>query len=67
MYCFLIVMEISEEEFDRQYRETLDALLRRMADEPQVGLREFYHAACVLENISFFGPFLYGLLQKPKD
>jgi hypothetical protein len=37
-----------------------------MADDPEVRPEAFYHMTCVLENLSFFGPFLYGLLQKPK-
>ena len=37
-----------------------------MADHSEIGLEEFYHMTCVLENLSFFGPFLYDLLQKSK-
>jgi hypothetical protein len=60
-------MEMNQEDFDHQFRATLDAVLHAAAGEEEVGLQEFYHVACVLENLSFFGPFLYDLLQKPKQ
>lgn len=59
-------MQLTEEEFDNQFKETLDGLVQHMADEPEVGPEAFYRMTCVLENLSFFGPFLYDLLQKPK-
>ncbi len=60
-------MQLTEEEFDQQFRETLDSLVQHMADHSEIGLKEFYHMTCVLENLSFFGPFLYELLQKSKQ
>jgi hypothetical protein len=59
-------MQLTQEEFDNQFKETLDGLVQNMADNSEVGLKEFYHMTCVLENLSFFGPFLYDLLQKSK-
>jgi hypothetical protein len=59
-------MQLTEEEFDNQFKETLDSLVQNMADNSEVGLETFYHMTCVLENLSFFGPFLYDLLQKSK-
>ena len=59
-------MQLSEEEFDNQFKETLDGLIQNMADDSEVDLQAFYHMTCVLENLSFFGPFLYDLLQKSK-
>lgn len=60
-------MQLSEEDFDRQFRETLDTLIESMADHSEVGVKAFYATTCMLENLSYFGPFLYGLLQKPKQ
>ncbi len=57
-------MQISEEDFECQFRETLDTLVQTLADHPEVGLKDFYTMTCVLENLSFFGPVSYGLLQK---
>ncbi|MBD0257963.1 MAG: hypothetical protein ICV83_19795 [Cytophagales bacterium] len=59
-------MPLTEEEFDNQFKETLDGLVQHMADNSEVSPEAFYHMTCVLENLSFFGPFLYDLLQKPK-
>ncbi len=59
-------MEISQEDFETQFRETLDTLIQNMADNSEIGLKEFYNMTCVLENLSFFGPVIYNLLQKPK-
>jgi hypothetical protein len=59
-------MEISEEDFDSRFKETLDTLIEQMADNAEVSPERFYHMTCVLENLSIFGPFLYGLLQKSK-
>ncbi len=59
-------MQLSEEEFDNQFKQTLDGLVQHMADNSEVSPEAFFHMTCVLENLSFFGPFLYDLLQKPK-
>ena len=59
-------MELSKEDFERKFGDTLDTLIETMADNADIGVREFYHATILLENLSFFGPVIYGLLQKPK-
>jgi hypothetical protein len=59
-------MQLTEEEFDNRFKNTLDGLVQHMADHSEVSPEAFYHMTCVLENLSFFGPFLYDLLQKPK-
>ncbi len=59
-------MQLTEEEFDNQFKETLDGLVQHLADNAEVSPEAFYHMTCVLENLSFFGPFLYDLLQKQK-
>jgi hypothetical protein len=60
------MMEISKEDFENRFQETLDNLIENMAGNADIGVREFYHTTCLLENLSFFGPVIYGLLQKPK-
>jgi hypothetical protein len=60
-------MQISEEDFECQFRETLDTLIETLADHPEIDLKEFYTMTCVLENLSFFGPVIYDLLQKSKQ
>ncbi len=60
-------MEINEEDFDSQFRETLETVIQQMADHPGIGLKEFYSMTCFLENLSFFGPVIYGLLRKPEE
>ena len=56
-------MELTEEEFDQRFVETLDVLLQTMADNEEVDVNRFYSMACILENIRFFSPVLYGVLQ----
>ncbi|GHA56075.1 hypothetical protein [Pontibacter akesuensis] len=57
---------MTEEEFSTKYKEGLDALLGAMAEEPEIDVKKFYSMACILENLSFFGPVLYGLMQTEK-
>ena len=59
-------MELTEEEFDQKFAETLDALLQAMADNEEVDVNKFYSMACILENIRFFSPVLYGVLLASK-
>lgn len=60
-------MQINEEDFERQFQERLDALIQNMAAHPEIGLQEFYTMTCILENLSFFSPVIYDLLQKSKQ
>lgn len=57
-------MEMTKEEFDHTFRETLDMYIEGLAENPDVDVRKFYGMACFLENMAFFSPVLYGLLQK---
>jgi hypothetical protein len=59
-------MEISKEEFDNQFRETLDTLIQNMAESPEVNVNNFYHMTCVLENLAFFSPVIFDLIQQSK-
>ncbi|MBX0334264.1 hypothetical protein K3G39_13555 [Pontibacter sp. HSC-14F20] len=59
---------MTEEEFDATFTYTLDMLLATMAEEPEIDPEKFFGMACVLENLRFFSPVLYGALkQKPGE
>lgn len=58
--------EMTEEEFDNKYVETLDTVLLAMAESSEIDPEKFYSIACVLENLRFFSPVLYGALQTKK-
>lgn len=59
-------MDISKEAFNDQFREGMDALIEQMAEHPDVELKKFYGMACFLENLAFFSPVLYDLIEKSK-
>ena len=59
-------MEMTEEEFRLKYTEALDAILEAMAESPEIDPKKFFGMACILENLRFFSPVLYGALQKPE-
>lgn len=59
-------MELSKEEFDQEFRESLDFLLEEMAENAAIDVNKFYGMACFLENLAFFSPVLYGLIEQSK-
>lgn len=59
-------MEMTEEEFDQRFTETLDTLVVAMAEHPEIDPKKFYSMACMLENLRFFGPVIYGAIQHTK-
>lgn len=59
-------MEISKEDFNKQFQGLLDDLLEGMAENSEIDLKKFYGAACFLENLAFFSPVFYGLLKNSK-
>ncbi len=60
-------MEITKEQFDNQFKETLDNLLEEMAENSEISVNKFYNMTCILENLAFFSPVIFGLLQKSKE
>lgn len=56
--------EMTEEEFDTNYTEALDAVLAAMAEEPEINPDKFYSMVCLLENLRFFSPVLYSAIRK---
>ena len=59
-------MELTKEEFEDKFRETVDTLLLAMAEHTEIDLEKFYSMACVLENLAFFSPVIYGAIQEAK-
>lgn len=41
----------------------MDALLKAMAENPEIDPEKFYGMACILENMRFFSPVLYGAIR----
>ncbi|MHC2990404.1 hypothetical protein OB13_01965 [Pontibacter sp. HJ8] len=58
-------MKMTEEEFNATYAGALDALLEVMAENAEIDPEKFYSMACILENLRFFSPVLYGAIRKP--
>jgi len=60
-------MEITKEEFNEQFRGTMDTLILAMAEHEEVNLEKFYSMACMLENLAFFSPVIYGALRNSSE
>ena len=59
-------MKITKEAFNDTFQETLDDLLIAMAQQEEISPEKFFSMACILENLAFFSPVIYGLLQEAK-
>lgn len=57
---------MTKEEFDEKFTGTLDALVEVMAENPDIDPEKFYSMTCILENLRFFSPVLYGAIQSKK-
>jgi hypothetical protein len=60
-------MELTKEEFNQKFTQTLDVFLEKMAENEQVDVRRFYTMATLLENFSFFGPVIYDIIRESPD
>jgi hypothetical protein len=56
-------MHLNEEEFNAEFTEALDAVLAAMAESPEIDPAKFYSMVCVLENLQFFSPVIFGALR----
>lgn len=63
---YFIIMEMTKEEFEDKFRETLDSLLEGMAENSEIDLKKFYGMAYYLENLAFFSPVIYGIIKNAK-
>lgn len=61
------MMGMTKEEFDEKFTGTLDALLEAMAENPDIDPEKFYSMTCILENLRFFSPVLYGAILNKKQ
>ena len=59
-------MEITKEEFNQKFQDTVENLLVAMADHEEINPEKFYSMACMLENLSFFSPVIYGFILSSK-
>lgn len=59
-------MEITPEEFNSKFNHTVDALLVAMAEHAEINPDKFYSMACILENLAFFSPVIYSVIQNSK-
>ena len=60
-------MKLSKEEFDDKMQEGLDAILLALAEQEEVNPEKFFSLACIVENLAFFSPVLYGMLRQPEE
>lgn len=58
---------MTKEEFDAQFRETLDFLIEAMAENSEIDVKKFYGMTCFLENLAFFSPVIYGMIEDSKN
>ena len=58
---------MTEEEFDDKYTQALDTLLLAMAENSEIDPNKFYGMTCILENLRYFSPVIYGAIQKVKE
>jgi hypothetical protein len=59
-------MEMTQEEFDLKFKEVLDVLVEGMAENSEIDVKKFYGMTYFLENLSFFSPVIYGLIEDSK-
>lgn len=59
-------MGMTKEAFDEKITGILDALVEAMAENPDIDPEKFYSMACILENLRFFSPVLYGAIKSKK-
>lgn len=60
-------MDITKEEFNLKVQDTVDNLLISMAAHEEIDPEKFYSMACILENLVFFSPFIYSVIQNSSN
>jgi hypothetical protein len=56
-------MEMTKTEFENTFKEMLDHMLEDLAVNPEIDVKKFYGMVCFLENLSYFWPVIYGLIE----
>ena len=58
---------MTQEEFDTRYAAALDDIIAAMAEHADIDPEKFYSMTCILENLRFFSPVLFGALQQREE
>lgn len=58
---------MTRKEFDSQFKKSLDSMVEKMAGNPEIDVKDFYGLVYYFENLAFFSPVLYGLLDKNEE
>ncbi|GEO04009.1 hypothetical protein AAE02nite_16730 [Adhaeribacter aerolatus] len=58
---------MTKEEFDDKYTQAIETFLVAMAEHPEVDPKKFYSMTCILENLRFFSPVIYGAIQPAEE
>lgn len=59
-------MEMTQEEFDARFRETLDGVIEDMALDAEVEPQKFFGVTLFFENLAYFSPVIFGLIENSK-
>jgi hypothetical protein len=57
-------MQLTEEDFNEKLTEAIDTIVSAMAETPEIDPDKFFSMVCMLENLQFFSPVIYGALKK---
>ncbi|MDQ3537015.1 MAG: hypothetical protein M3421_15465 [Bacteroidota bacterium] len=57
---------MTQEEFEKEFKGVIDELLKGMAEHPEIDVRRFYSLTYLLENIVYFSPVIFGLIENKK-
>jgi len=60
-------MKMTKEEFDNSYAQALTNIIVAMAENPEIDPKNFYSMTCILENLRFFSPVIYGAIQNLEE
>ena len=56
-------MQLTEEDFNDKLTEAIDTIVTAMAETPEIDPDKFFSMVCMLENLQFFSPVIYGALR----
>lgn len=54
---------MNKNQFNKELRQVTEKIIAEMAENTNVSLRNFYSMTCFLENLTFFGPVLYSIMD----
>ena len=56
-------MHFTEEDFTDKLTEAIDTVVAAMVETPEIDPNKFFSMVCMLENLQFFSPVIYGALR----